>query len=118
MRNEWNRATGVCGNETVNTLVLVLNIELWLSSETCGHHELNVVCPHSLRDIWWSEILPNCHVIQGWKLAFSNIFFLLSFAPRTKNHTTYMLPINYFLVNEKWNFNIWNKKNYPDFDLT
>jgi hypothetical protein len=35
---------------------------------------------------------------------------LLFFASRIKNHTTYMVETNYLLVNEKLNFNIWNKK--------
>jgi hypothetical protein len=28
MRNEWNKADGVCGNETVNMMVLVLHIKV------------------------------------------------------------------------------------------
>jgi hypothetical protein len=35
---------------------------------------------------------------------------LLFFASRIKNHATYMVETNYLLVNEKLNFNIWNKK--------
>jgi hypothetical protein len=29
-----------------------------------------------------------------------------------------MVQINYLLVNEKEDFNIWNKKNYLEFNLT
>ena len=29
-----------------------------------------------------------------------------------------MVETNYLLVNEKLNFNIWNKKKYLEFDLT
>ena len=43
---------------------------------------------------------------------------LLFFAPRIKNYATYMVETNYLLVNEKLNFNIWNKKKYLEFDLT
>ena len=91
----------VCMLTIVNMSVLVLRTGLWPSSETCGCHVLNVVRPYSLRDIWRSKILSNCHIIPRWKLAFSRIFFLFSFMSRTKNHATYMLPINYLLVNKK-----------------
>jgi hypothetical protein len=36
--------------------------------------------------------------------------FLLSFAPHTKNHATYILQINNMIVTEKLNFSIWTKK--------
>jgi len=29
-----------------------------------------------------------------------------------------MVHVNYLLVNEKYNFNIWNKKYYLEFDIT
>jgi hypothetical protein len=44
--------------------------------------------------------------------------FWISFAPFTKNQATYVVQINYLLVNKKENFNIWNKRFYHEFDLT
>ena len=122
MRNERNGVANIRGNGIVNTMVPVLCTRLWQLSKMRGHYMLNVVRPNNLQDIWQSKILPNHHVISGWKLTFFRIFFcfllrhflshifLLSFTPHTTNHATYMLPINYLLVNEKYNFNIWNKK--------
>jgi hypothetical protein len=40
---------------------------------TCWMYSAHTV---NLRDIWWSKIPLNRHVIPGWKLAFYWIFFL------------------------------------------
>jgi hypothetical protein len=101
MWNEWNGATNMRDNRTMNTPVPVIHDGLWPSSETREHHVLNLFHPYSLWDIQRSEILPNRHIIPTWKLSFFCIFFWISFAPRTKNHATYMVQITYLLVNEK-----------------
>jgi len=64
--NERNGATGVRDNRTVNLSAPVPSTELWPSCDTCKHHMLNVFRPSNLRDVWRSEILPNCHIISAW----------------------------------------------------
>jgi hypothetical protein len=56
----------------------------------------------------WNPSKPPRH--SRLEACFLLHIFLLSFASHKKNHAIYNLPINYLLVNEKWNFNIWNKK--------
>jgi len=108
MRNKWNRAAGMRDNRTVNKPVSILCTGLWSLSETRGCHVLNVVCPYSLWDIWWSEFFQIAMSFQ----AESSLSFVYVFAFFC---TSYQKSRNLYVTNKlfvsKWiNLNIWNKK--------
>jgi hypothetical protein len=81
----------VGGNETVNTLVSVIHTRLWSSSETCGHHMLNVF-PLRHTTVWNPSKLL-CHSSLK-ALFFSYIFwFLLHLIPKITQLIWYKLII-------------------------
>jgi len=42
MQNEWNEATDVRGDETMNTPISILRTGVWSLHEMFGHHVLNI----------------------------------------------------------------------------
>jgi hypothetical protein len=101
MRNEWNGVDGVCDNRTVNMMVLVLHIRVWSSQEMFGRHMVDIFCPHIFWDVRRYEIILNRYVLPSWKLSFFLHFFCFLLCLVQKTHATYMLQMNYLLVNEK-----------------
>jgi hypothetical protein len=53
------------------------------------------------------QIATSFQPCRALSLAYFLDFFCASYK---KNHATYMVQTNYLWVNDKWNYNIWNRK--------
>jgi len=112
MGNKLNRVAGVRGNRIVNLLALVSRIGLWLSCGTLGCNVLNVMYfIHIVFGMYsWLksfQIVMSFQPGRALSLAYFLDFFCASYK---KNHAFYMVQTNYLWVNDKWNYNIWNRK--------
>jgi len=108
MRNKWNREQAD-SDYSHRTVIIMWNT--WASCVEC----IPPIQPLRLMTDW-NLSKPARH--SSLEALFLLHMFWISFAPFTKNQATYVVQINYLLVNKKENFNIWNKRFYHEFDLT